>query len=336
VSRRTFLLKSGLAISTIILGGCRFQNEENQTEKKDAKLVMQNNKNDLELTASLTAVQEEYWRFDAEEKATLIQSDPLQLPWNKMLRLNHLCCLEMLETKLGKLYLQDPGAYDPGVSGIQDTGLRRGLNLDFWPELLRKLVSKNSPYRPRYCLVWMVNPTPANPREPDHEGCFMNFSITHFGSIEVIKIDAKLKPVELAFVGLDEISGLMLGRPSIFRPATLFYEDRREDEIVCMPLLYGVSWRSSSSHDRDGSYTRWVGHTKVKVEDMDINIGIGIGHQDFLIKNVDSPNKAVKFGLGSIDEIQVALDIEDPKFEIKCRARGLDPDEVRQKHKVGK
>ena len=164
----------------------------------------------------------------------------------------------------------------------------------------------------------------------------MNFSITHFGSIEVIKTDAEQKPVELAFVGLDEINGLMLGRPSLFRPAKLFYEDSRENEIVWMPLLYGVSWRSSSSHDRDGSLTRWVGHTKVKVEDMDINIGIGIGHQDFLIKNVDSPNEAVKFGLGSIDEIEIVLDIDDPKFENKCRARGLDPDEVRRKIKGGK
>ncbi|MFX0205847.1 MAG: hypothetical protein ACFFDT_07650 [Candidatus Hodarchaeota archaeon] len=297
---------------------------------------MQNNKNDLELTASLTAAQEKYWRFDAEEKARLTQSDPMQLPWNEMLRLNHLCCLEMLDTKLGKLYLQDPDAYAPHISGIQNTALRRGLNLDFWPELLRKLVSKDSPYRPRYCLVWQVNPTTTNSREPDLEGCFMNLSITHFGSIEVIKVDTEQKPMELAFIGFDEIIGLILGRPSLFRAAKLFYEDRRKSEIVWLPLLYGVSWKSPNSHDRDGSYTRFVGHTKVKIEGMGINFGIGIGHQDFLIRNVEKPKEAVKFGLGSIDEIQVALDINDPKFEDKCRTRGLNPDELRQKTKEGK
>ena len=36
------------------------------------------------------------------------------------------------------------------------------------------------------------------------------------------------------------------------------------------------------------------------------------------------------FGLGSIGEIMVVLFWDDPKFDQKCRARGLDPDDVRR------
>ena len=35
------------------------------------------------------------------------------------------------------------------------------------------------------------------------------------------------------------------------------------------------------------------------------------------------------FGLGSIGEIMVALFVDDPKFNQKCMARGLDPEQVR-------
>ena len=35
------------------------------------------------------------------------------------------------------------------------------------------------------------------------------------------------------------------------------------------------------------------------------------------------------FGLGSIGEIMIALYMNDPTFDQKCKARGLDPEAVR-------
>jgi hypothetical protein len=36
------------------------------------------------------------------------------------------------------------------------------------------------------------------------------------------------------------------------------------------------------------------------------------------------------FGLGSLAEIAFAMDMRDPRFNEKARARGIDPDDVRR------
>ena len=55
------------------------------------------------------------------------------------------------------------------------------------------------------------------------------------------------------------------------------------------------------------------------------NFVIGIGHQDFVMEGNGQP----VFGLGSIGEIMIVLFLDDQKFNQKCKARGLDPDDVR-------
>ncbi len=40
------------------------------------------------------------------------------------------------------------------------------------------------------------------------------------------------------------------------------------------------------------------------------------------------------FGISSVGEIMIGLEINDPKFEIKCKARGLDPKIVMEKVKA--
>ncbi len=293
-------------------------------------------KNASDLGSVLTAIQEKYWRFDASEKASLLENDPFLLPWPKMLRLNHLCCLEMLETEEGKAYLRDPDAYPADLQAGKISELRLDLKLEFWPELLQKLVSQDSPYRPRHCLIWQGTPVNDKQREPDLTGRCMNASLTHFGSFEVIKVDADLNPMELHFVGLHEIRHIKFGNSGLFRATKLIYDDERDDEIVWMPLLYGVSWKCQETCDRDGSFTRTIAHIQLELEGMDTNFGIAIGHQDLLIRNAEKPDQEMVFGLGSIDEIGVALEFDDPKFEIRCRARGLNPDEVRRMISKGK
>jgi hypothetical protein len=282
---------------------------------------------DQQLTTLLRDIQKKYWRFDAEEKASLVQRDPLQLPWPDMLRLNHLCCLEILQTKLGKYYLDDPDAYGRDLGSGSVVDLHRGLDLAFWPDVLRKLLSAASPYRPRISLIWQDKPVVR--RKADFQGLFMNASITHIGSFEIIRVDANRKPVKLGFVGLDELRSVKFAGGALFRAAKLFYDDGRADEIVWMPLIYGVSWACPDDQDHNGTFTRWVGHMPVEIGGACRDMGIGIGHQDFDITN-SAKKGAILVGLGSLDEIEIALDIDDPKFEMKCQVRGLNPDDGRR------
>jgi hypothetical protein len=281
------------------------------------------------LAMLLIDIQKKYWQFDAREKARLVLGDPLHLPWHDMLRLNHLCCLEILETERGRGYLEDPDALGRDLEAGSPFDLKLGLDLEFWPEIIKKLLSEASPYRPRFSLIWQAKPDAAVPREPDLKGSFMNASVTHFGSLEVIKVDADRRPVEIGFVGLDELRDVKISGRGIFRSARLFYDDGREDEIVWVPLLYGISWRSPDDSDHNGTFTRWVGHVPVEIEGTCRNFGIGIGHQDFDVANI-AEDEAVLFGLGSIEEIRFPSSAEDLKSEIESQVRSLNSDQGRR------
>ena len=52
-----------------------------------------------------------------------------------------------------------------------------------------------------------------------------------------------------------------------------------------------------------------------------MNAGIGIGHQDLVVGS----DGVSLVGIGSIGELAMALDVADPRFDEKCRARGIDP-----------
>ena len=54
--------------------------------------------------------------------------------------------------------------------------------------------------------------------------------------------------------------------------------------------------------------------------------GVGLGQQDFCIRGQDGGSSL--FGIGSVTEISFPLDMRDPRFEEKVRARGLDPTEI--------
>jgi hypothetical protein len=322
LSRRGFLGHAAATVVAALLGGCQSE-QRAAPPAKEAKKEPRKMSHDEsgELMDALVKTQTDYWQFNPEAKAGLVRSDPLQLAWPEALRLNHLCCLEVLETEKGRAAFQSEE-----VGADDQVDLAEGLDLDFWPDLLGKLVSNESPYRPRHCDVWQGDAPMSEAREPDLGGPFYNASLTHFGCLEVIRLDARQRPRELAFVPLDDLDAVVLAQPSLFRAAGLFYNDGREHETVWAPLLYGISWRSTHQYDRDGTFTRFVGHQQVS--GLDESFGIGIGHQDFVIKKGDGG--ATLFGLGSVSQISVALEVADPRFDEKCRARGLGPEEVRR------
>lgn len=138
---------------------------------------------------------------------------------------------------------------------------------------------------------------------------------------------ANRPPSRMDFVSFDDLAGVGFAPPHLIRGAKLYYEDGRA-EIVRLPLLYGLTWAIGNQHDRAGRMTRFVGN----LNDADIGrlgaSGLGVGHQDFKLRREDGGGNLL--GLGSVSEIAFPLDMGDPRFDEKARARGLDPDEVRR------
>lgn len=156
----------------------------------------------------------------------------------------------------------------------------------------------------------------------------MNASLTHLGSLEVIRLDDQGLPRELDFIPLDDIRGIILASPTLFRGAKVFYDDGRDDEILLVPLIYGVSWSTNNEYYRSGRMTRFASFVNLDGR----SIGIGYGQQDW---KVPTEGGETLFGLRSVGEVMVALEVGDPRFELKCRARGLDPDVARSWRREG-
>lgn len=177
------------------------------------------------------------------------------LTWPERLRLHHLLCLQRLNPR------PDRETTDEKCRAT-----------------VRRLIAPDSPYRPRPGIVWQGNSPQQGPREPDLQGEFLNPSITHFGSIEVYRLGSDNQPTRLDFVAFDELAGVMFAPSKLIRAAKLFYEDRRE-EVVFVPLLYGLTWAIGNEYDRDGRMTRFVHHLHVEEIDALGASGIGVGHR---------------------------------------------------------
>jgi hypothetical protein len=270
-----------------------------------------------EIGAAAIRLQKAYWSFDAEEKRLLLERYPRATP-EETLRLHHLTCLEMA-----------------GTSGLEDLEIEPDSTEagEFSRETAGYLLSPESPYRSRTAMVFQGEELPSEEAEPNLVGDLYNSSLTHLGALEVIRVDQDSCPVELAFVPFDDLCCVIFPvAPSLLRAAQLVYEDLRS-EMVLVPALYGVSWGSESPHDTDGTFTRFVCHVDVASPGKDgptLSLGIGIGQQDLAITAGGSQSL---FGLTSVVRIDFPLDMADPRFDERCRARGLDPEQIRKEHR---
>lgn len=250
-------------------------------------------------------LQRAYWTHNAEEQARLEARGADQLDWRERLRLHHLVCLQRL-----------------------NTGPERAVATDKCRQTVRSLIAADSPYRPRPAMIWQGQSAQlVAGREPDMQGEFLNPSLTHLGCLEVCRVDASNQPTRLDCVSFDELSGVVFAPPNMIRAAKLFYDVGR-GEIVLIPLLYGLTWAIGIEFDRAGRMTRFVAHFGGEEVGSLGASGIGVGQQDFSVGSHDGESKL--FGLGSVAEISFPLDMRDPRFDAKARARGIDPDEVRR------
>lgn len=271
----------------------------------------------IDLITRARALQEAYWSPNPAEKRRLLAGDVDRLDGSQSFRLLHLACLDLAATGPVALALADEDA--------DDSDAPAGAERDLIVRLLQRLGAADSPYASRPVSVWQGKPGESATRQPDLAGKLRNASMTHLGALEIVRLDAADQPASIAFVPLGDLSGAVFATPSIFRFAKLFYDNGQDAEIVLLPLLYGISWRSPHPFDQDGTMTRFIGHLDVPGQ---AGLSIGVGQQDFVLEPQEGGQTL--FGLGSVGELIVALSVEDPAFEAKCRARGLDPAEVRR------
>lgn len=275
---------------------------------------------DLDLFDAAKRLQEDYWRPDEKTRQDLLSRPLESLPWPELLRLHHLNGLELVRSCRPDPLRKPDEESDPVPGPARDLALR----------LLDRLTARESPFRPRHLFLWQGKPGESGRREPDRHGIVRNASLSHLGCLEVIHLDKQNRPTSIDFVPFDSLCGAVFANPAVFRLGKLFYDDGRPDEIVLFPLLYGISWSSPNRHDQDGTLTRFCGH--IVSEKAGRTFGIGIGHQDLAAADPKKGGEAL-VGLGSVAEIMVGLEIDDPRFEGKCRARGLDPEAVRRQAK---
>lgn len=256
----------------------------------------------------------------ALQKEKLLAIEPGQRTWPQKLRLLHLVSLQLCASPDIRRQIESDQATVEDAPPSPERDLCVALAAD--------LAGPGSPYRPRSCSIWQEKDPDAKTDPPQLTGRLQNASLTHLGAIEVIRLDEKMKPKEIAFVGLQEIRALLLASPALFRPGKVIYEDGHA-EMVWVPLLYGFSWTTPHEYDRDGTMTRFVAQLP---KDDGPQRCIGIGHQDLIVVG-EEKEKRTFLGLGSVTEISTALDLREPDFEEKCQLRGLDPAEVRKSAK---
>lgn len=250
-------------------------------------------------------IHRDYWTLDADELAQLEARGVEQLDWRELLRLHHLNCLQRL---------------NPGPEGEIASERCR--------QTVRRLLATDSPYRPRSAVIWQERSAQRGPdRDPDLDGELVNPSLTHFGCLEVYRVDELKHPNRMDFVGFDELTGIQFGPQRLIRAAKLTYEDGHTETVV-VPLLYGLTWSYGNDQDRAARMTRFLLHLDGMEPGLSWASGTGVGQQDLSIRNQDGA--ASLFGLGSVSEIVFPLDLMDVRFDEKARARGIDPDDARR------
>lgn len=260
-------------------------------------------------------LQVQYWRFNRQEFEQLQGKLKSGTTWSQRLRLLHLCCAAMIESSEGVSVLN--------ADEFSDDAAKHPL-AGLTAKLAGMLLGATSPFRARNAMLWQGMLNPEVQRPPDLGGHLLNPSLSHLGCVEVLRLKDESIPNRLEFVPLHAIKGLYMATPGLFRAARLMEENGR-DEVVWLPALYGLSWRSRQSFDTDGTMTRFVMYTHEAASGRDF--GIGIGQQDWEVIQ-EQGHQLV--GINSVCELDMPIDVREAGWEAIARGRGIDPQEVRR------
>jgi hypothetical protein len=291
-------------------------------------------------------LQKRYWSPAPEQLQELEERGLAALDWPDKLRLHHLRCLALLDAADGVLRrgLLAPQAERPSASELS-SGLDPLLH-ERVAGSAKALLGRRSPYRPRHGFAWLGDGPPEGDAVPysDFQGRIVNASLTHLGSVEVIRLDpSTLEPAALEFIAFDEIMTLARGpredRSTPFVPARILREYGQGELVVLLPLRLGPSWfalepkllRGETTHEVGGLELRGLADPSKSIgEPLDRRVlGIQVGPQRFEVLSDYLQEGLGRFELGDAYQISLAIDQDDPRFDDKCRGRGLDVEATR-------
>jgi hypothetical protein len=289
----------------------------------------------------LVKLQQEYWAWKPAEWADLQARGWERLSWPQRLRLHHLNCLALLEQEPFRSQLSKEGVPTETEPATPPDHVRRCR------ESAERLLAEDSPYGLRCAVIWTGQSAPNDRSPPDLVGMLCNPSLTHLGCLEVVRVDDN-NPPEIGFIAFADIHKLALWEPMVFRAVKITYEGGRPGEYAFVPLMYGLTGRSPSEDILTGRKTRFVaflggdgpasaygiglGQQNLMIRPDVVGpaapeYGVGFGQQNFMIRQKQGQTL---FGFYSLAAANFGLGLSDPCFESKCRARGLDPAEVRR------
>lgn len=291
-------------------------------------------------------LQKRYWSPAPEELRELEERGREALDWPEKLRLHHLRCLALLDAgdEVLRRGLLAPVAERPGAEELEnaiDPALRERV-----ASSAKALLGRLSPYRPRHGFAWLGDGPPEGDAVPysDFQGRIVNGSLTHLGCVEIIRLDpSTLEPAALEFLAFDEIMTLARGprehASAPFVPARILREYGQGELMVLLPLRQGLSWlahepellRGEAVHEVAAIDVRGLADvTKSFSEPLDRRrLGIQIGPQRLEVLSDYAQEGLGRFELGAAYQVSLAIDQDDPRFDDKCRGRGLDVEATR-------
>jgi hypothetical protein len=292
------------------------------------------------------SLQKRYWSPAPDELRELEGRGLGAIDWPEKLRLHHLRCLALLDAGEGLLRrgLLAPVAERPNLDELAtaiDPVLRERVAAS-----AKALLGRRSPYRPRHGFAWLGDGPPEGDAVPysDFQGRIVHASLTHLGCAEIIRLDpSTLEPAALEFIAFDEIMTLARGprdhASAPFVPARILREYGQAELVVLLPLRYGLSWfalepellRGEAAHEVAAIELRGLADVaKAFSEPLDRRLlGIQVGPQRLEVLSDYVQEGLGRFELGAAYQISLAIDQDDPRFDDKCRGRGLDVDATR-------
>jgi hypothetical protein len=291
-------------------------------------------------------LQKRYWSPAPDELGELEGRGLAALDWPEKLRLHHLRCLALLDAREGLLRrdLLAPAAERPGAVDLENA-----IEPDLRQRVMasgKALLGRRSPYRPRHGFAWLGDGPPEGDAVPysDFQGRIVSASLTHLGCIEIIRLDpSTLEPAALEFLAFDQVMTLARSprahASDPFVPARILREYGQDPLVVLLPLRYGLSWfalepellRGQATHEVAPIELRGLADpTKALYESLDRRmLGIAVGPQRLESLSDYAQEGLGRFDLGAAYQISLAIDQDDPRFDDKCRGRGLDVEATR-------
>lgn len=291
-------------------------------------------------------LQKRYWSPAPDELRELEDRGLAALGWVEKLRLHHLRCLALLDA--GDEVLRR-GLLAPATERPSAAELERAIDLVLRERVAasaKVLLGRASPYRPRHGFAWLGEAAPEGDAVPysDFQGRIVNGSLTHLGCVEIIRLDpTTLEPAALEFMAFDDIMTLARGprahASDPFVPARILREYGQAEIVVLLPLRHGLSWfalepellRGEAVHEVAEIELRGLADvSKAFHEPLDRRrLGVAIGPQRLEVLSDYAQEGLGRFELGAAYQISLAIDQDDPRFDDKCRGRGLDVEATR-------